>query len=289
MEEVELIGSVEEIAELSREEHAEVIALVYSATPLRLATLLDCGDLDTVHGFKLWAVQLATQAYSRGLNKAVVVEAQEIARRSERALAMAVFAAQKSGLVMSVRGSAGRSPRDFFASVRENIDAYEMAGVDDELFEEIIKLHRIDGKITRGGVASDCKERSGRKVTSLTPRVEIPTDPDDLIRELAAEGATSAQISDRLNVPTAMVRKRAKAAGIDMPADRLMANTHKINPERIVRETVNMLSGIEYGLNVLTLADYGAMSPELSEEWVHALEGPMRAMRKLVKELKNNV
>lgn len=275
-DDVELIGTIEEIESQSLEIQVEIISYAYAAAQARLQALLDREDLESLKGFKDWATELAILAARVGLDTNVVLDAQEVARRAERATAIAIQ-------TMRVSPNAG------FTVMRQRIEAYEMVRLEDSEFEQVLKELRLTDGLKRGTVARACKERSGREVIHLGPRIQLPVSPIDRLKEMAADGATSEQIASEIGSTPTLIRKLARNNGITIHADKLTKGTSRVDPERIITETVSALMGIEFSIGLLSVDDYSTFDAEQIKEWVDSLEGPLRVLAKLKKELRKNV
>lgn len=106
-----------------------------------------------------------------------------------------------------------------------------------------------------------------------------------LIGELAGRGWSSQQIGQHINILDQTVRKAAREAGIAIPADEALgAGTRKkIDSNRIVRETVAMLEGLDMGLQ---LVNYDDLDPAEINEWATSLSESIRVLNRLNKRLK---
>ena len=106
----------------------------------------------------------------------------------------------------------------------------------------------------------------------------------NLIRQMAGQGHSSEQIGARLGILDGTVRRIARADGISIPADEALgARTRKkIDSNRIVRETVAMLEGLDMGLQ---LVNYDDLDPAEIESWVTSLGDSIRVLTGMKKQL----
>ncbi len=102
---------------------------------------------------------------------------------------------------------------------------------------------------------------------------------------LAGTGHSSKQIAAKLKVGEQVVRRTLKAAGVDVPADRAVHNTHRHNATRIVE---SMLADAENLTADVGLIDFAALDHARLTEWIHRFIGAKRALdlfiRRLTKE-----
>lgn len=106
----------------------------------------------------------------------------------------------------------------------------------------------------------------------------------EIIRACAVRGMSSEQIGHHLDLSPATVRKTARMQDIDIPADKVMARVKKkIDSNRIVRETLQTLEGLEMGLN---LVDFDELDPAEIGDWTVSLGESIRRLNRLNKRLK---
>lgn len=110
----------------------------------------------------------------------------------------------------------------------------------------------------------------------------------DLIRRLAGKGWSSQQIGQHLDILDLTVRRIARNEGIAIPADDAMGRgTRKsIDSNRIVRETVSMLEGLDMGLDLIRFED---LDPGEIENWTASLSKSIGVLTRLNKRLKGMV
>lgn len=109
----------------------------------------------------------------------------------------------------------------------------------------------------------------------------------ELIREWSAKGWTSHQIGDRLGITPITVRRNAREQGISIAADELFGRSRQgIDSNRIVRETVNQLDGMEMALDLI---HYDEIDRSEIENWTTSLTKSIRVLSRLNKKLKEMV
>jgi ParB-like chromosome segregation protein Spo0J len=107
----------------------------------------------------------------------------------------------------------------------------------------------------------------------------------DLIREMADEGLSSHQISDRIGILAESVRRIARADGIRLPADEAMGRgtRKRIDSNRIVRETVAQFAGLEMSLRLINFDD---LDQSEIKDWTVSLTDSIRLLNRLNRRLK---
>lgn len=109
----------------------------------------------------------------------------------------------------------------------------------------------------------------------------------NLIRQMAGQGHSSEQIGARLGILDVTVRRIARAEGITIRADEALGGRQrKIDSNRIVRETVAMLEGLDMGLQLVNYAD---LDPAEIESWVTSLGDSIRVLTGMKKQLTNRM
>lgn len=109
----------------------------------------------------------------------------------------------------------------------------------------------------------------------------------DWIRALAAKGASSAQIAERLNISTNGLRKIVNDVGITVPADVVLSRTQRkaADPNRAVRVAVSDLDALVWSLDRI---DTAALDPIEASVWATQLKEYARSIervsRKIAKE-----
>lgn len=294
----------DDIAALPLAQRGEVITRALEESKSWLAVATKGTDPTPIAEFKAWAATVAEMTRQKGLAEDIQLDAVEMVRRAERGIGVAIRNGQAAGQLnvhgqhtyagnQHTTGHLGES-QDSSAPLRSSVttvtgmrydqlsqDVYPVTdGVTDDDFEEALSEARAEKNLARANVVRKVRGRAGR-LTRMQKAAEI--------REMAVAGYSSRQMSEPLDTGDTTIRKIARDHGIDIPADRVTTRTKHIDPERVVRETVNTLQGIEYGLGLLSQADYDAFTPEQVRAWLGALRTPARAIRVLLRELNERV
>lgn len=290
---VELVPIVDaqEIAQLPIEARGQLItqALVESKSWLAVAT--KGTDPTPIAEFKAWAATVAEMTKQKGLAEDIQLDALEMVRRAERGIGVAIRNGQEAGTFRTqtdnLRKDSAFSPRekacpsDFFPGGGTQAETYAMTdGVSDSQFEEALDAAREEKNLGRRNVV-----RKIRSILPLTQRL-------DEIAELAKNGASSRQIAKQLGGTErtgTRIRRLAKDNGIDIPADRVVGKTARIDPERVIRETLWTLEGVRQGLDLIRPEDFDGFSSEQVGEWLSSLKESLRCLRRFEKELNQHV
>lgn len=257
------------------------------------------GDALAVAEFKVRATELAERARREGLNTEHQLDALETVRRAERGLGLAIRRGQELGVIAKTGDIGGYmgTGRDRTPRGGDLLRPAEIAGVaspsglsamyaaaddvtDDE-YEAALAKARAEGEMTRVNVR--------RKLVENGSLTLSPSEKVDLIRELASIGHSSRQIGPRIGWSEEHIRRQARKFAIDIPADRITRGAHRVDPERVVRETVHALEGLAQGLGLLSPEDYDDLDSALMSEWRGSLNQSLRSVRNLVKELSKRV
>ncbi len=243
--------------------------------------------------------QLATAAEATkqlNLSKDIQLDAQEMVRRAEYALGKAIRRGQEEG-TMAVRGSfgAGRSaseadlkrPTDFASDAElhgnptknaPGILALVDAAPEPADFDAALSQAKAEGNLSRANVAR--KSRGGAPLPTSHISRESKADQ---IAQLAAQGYSSRQMPSRVGIAEDTIRNIAREYDIDIPADRSIARTRRINSTDVVVNTATALEGLVSGVE---LVEYGDVDPAVASQWVDSLSESMRALNRFVRQIK---
>lgn len=246
--------------------------------------------------FRTWALAVAKR-FRRG--HPAWLDAQEMLRRAERAVGQSIRAGQAAG-VIAIRGQhpfMGNQhtskrpsnlnltspqqwvPKGTLAGDTRDPGIYRLAdGVTDEQFDGALAAARRDGNLSRNHVV---RKLDGSEVEWMTPTQRV-----ERIRQLADQGNSSPQIAALIGASPGRVRELGRLHDITIPADLAVKRRSRIDPERILRESINTLQGVVDSLNMLHPNDFEQFTSEQLADWLGALAEPHRALRDLTKEMK---
>jgi len=244
--------------------------------------------------FKAFIASAADAARRVKVSKEIQLDADEMVRRSERALGQAIREGQTAGEIRTIADGAGVrehlvhhvnkvSPKDFLSSGKETVDVYDLTDdVSDEQFEAAIDEAKGEQNLSRANVVRKVKNK--KIAASPTGRSsETRVERGRLIRDLAERGYRSRQIADQVGVTEETVRQIARDFGIEIPADRVTSGARRIDSSRVARQTVTTLEGAATGLDLI---NYDDLDPAELADWATSLTESMRALNRFVKQIK---
>ena len=222
-------------------------------------------------------------------------------RRSERALGQSIRGGQERGEItkrgeggvqgdyvrggLPVRGAKGLgktfcSPSDFASPaelVGNQAGIYDLTDdVTDDDFETAIEGAKDEGNVSRANVVRKIKAPSESTYS------EQHAAKWDRIAVLAASGSASSQIARDVGMSEAGVKSGAKDRGIDIRADRVLGRVHRLDSNRIIRESVSALENIISGLALINPDD---IDPEEAKKWTDSLTASRNALSKAIRQI----
>lgn len=295
-----------DIAELPPKQRGELITKALEEAKAWLAVATKGTDPTPIEKFRQWAATVAEMTRQQKLAKEIQLDAAEMERRAERAIGITVRRGQTVGVIATneeLAQYAGRlgavargvgkipvakverkpSPGDFLG--RRSLSAAGIAqvtdGLGDEEFEEAIALARAEENMSRRNLVRRAQGLAGH----LPKKQRIQK-----IEQMAAQGFTSEQIADALGATLSRapeyVREQAFRHNIEIPADALRHGKHKVDVDRVVRETVHGIAGFATGVSKIN--DLSAINPDDARIWALSLAQSLRVLQGLQKELKQN-
>ena len=278
-----------------------------------LREALEHGEIEQIAEIKSQAEAVRVYTAQKQLGKDAQLAAAEIVRRAERGIGLAIRRGQQNGQIArrGDRGSRGApgvhggnpgdrrgdhlgSPGSFFRHGDERADTYAMTdGVTVSDFEEALGEAKAEGNLARANVVRKIRQRRGNQPA---PGGQAPDSADrspeaaarrrELIGELAASGMSSRQIGGRLGIGDDRVRQVAREHDIDIRADAVLGRARRLDPNRIVRETVHALEGLAMGID---LADPAGLDPAKAAEWAASMTRSIRVLTKFVRQMKETI
>jgi len=298
------------------ERSADPAAFVVQACQRAKAWLreaLEHGGIEQIAEIKSQAEAVRVYSAQKQLGKDAQLAAAEIVRRAERGIGLAIRHGQRNGQIArrgdrGSRGAAGvhggnpgdrrgdhlGSPGLFFRHGDERADTYAMTdGVTAADFEEALGEAKAEGNLARANVVRKIRQRRGNQPA---PGGQAPDSADrspeaaarrrELIGEFAASGMSSRQIGERLGINDDRVRQVAREHDIDIRADAVLGRARRLDPNRIVRETVHALEGLAMGID---LADPAGLDPAEAAEWAASMTRSIRMLSKFVRQMKETI
>lgn len=170
------------------------------------------------------------------------------------------------------------TPDAYLPGGQERHEIYAMTdGVADEHFEAALTDARAEGNLSRANVVRKVKGHSSPQTRDARA---------GLIADLAAKGHAAAQMVKHVGVSEETVREIARDYGIDMPGERAVARTRRIDSLKVARETVYSLEGIVSTLALINPESLRELDPSEATQWVASLDSSLRALNRFNKALK---
>lgn len=264
----------------------------------RLSLALEATGPHAVASLRAEIATAAEATKQLGLSKEIQLDAQEMVRRAEYALGKAIRKGQAEDTVRS-RGDRGshfdrwsgelREPQNSKASPYDYADHSTLYGdgksggngilamadnATEEQFEEALSEAKAEQNVSRANVVRKIKAEPSKR--SATQQL-------DEIADLADHGHTSDQIARKLGVGEDWVRRVAKQAGIEIPADKVMRGTRRLDHTKFVNETVMALEALASGMDVL---DLSKVDESQIHDWSTSLTDSLRVLNRLARQIK---
>ncbi len=223
-----------------------------------LLLALDGDDIEQIAEVKSQAEALRVYAIQKQFGKDAELSAQELVRRAERGIGVAIRLGQERG---DIRGNGAHeyqgnqhgsgalpdkkstcvphSPADYFSGGSETYDTYAVTDdVTAEQFDEAIDEAKDEGNLSRANVVRKVKAKK-----------EHMAKPDRLtqIREMADKGSTSRQIAKEIGLGPRgceRVRDLARENNIAIPADTVTKKSRQVDSNRVVAQIVLELDSL---------------------------------------------
>lgn len=253
--------------------------------------------IETIVETKAQAAALAAFAIQKQLGHDAELAALEVQRRAERGIGLAIRRGQETGEIARRGQGGGQPPR----SQRDRIDKAislptefashaELSGngagiydltddVAEDEFDAAIEKAKSEGNLSRANVVRKVK---GEKNVSLTTAQKVTR-----IRELAAQGYASAQIARELGYDSArsaeVIRRLARDNTIEIPADKVIGRTRRIDSNKVVNEIVTSLAELALPMRLVDFTDLDAAQ---ATDWANSLTESIRALNRFAKQIK---
>lgn len=246
-------------------------------------------------------VSAATYAKELQLSKEIQADGTEMVRRAEYALGRAIRKGQAEGTVATRGGNGSNahqskttptdillpSPLDFAnrgelygggpGGPREGaLGIYAMAdNVTPEQFEEAIEAAKDEGNLSRANVV-----RKVRDIKDGGP--ETRDQRARKITELAQQGYSTRQIAPLVGITEESVTNIIRDYGIDVPADRVVKKTRRINPAEVIENVIGTIDAATFSL--------GHIAPgAVQGEQIDSLIQSINALRKAANKIKESL
>jgi hypothetical protein len=233
-----------------------------------LAEALAHGDLDALVNVKGYAETLRVATMQKQLGQDAVLSATELVRRAERCIGLGIRAGQEAGRI-AVRG--------------DNTHTMTAAS-DDPLAPRIIK-QPVGDFATDSELHGNNRDSAG--IYDITDGVS-----NEAFEAALAEGKSEGNLSrfhlaDKVKPDRAPKVRKVKPDRAPKPSSRSQwqRGTPRINPERVIEQTVIALEGLALGLALLTPDDYSSLDADKRPQWIERLTEPLAAITRMKKGL----
>lgn len=281
------VATADEIATLPPADRAVMVTHALHESKQWLAVATKGTDPTPIVEFKAWAATVAEMTKQKRLASDIQADALEMLRRAERGIGQAVRNGQEAGEIPNRGGwSSDGRPREtsitadsFLPHGQERSEVYAMTDdVSDEQFEDALAEARDEGNLSRKNVVRKVKNETGKRTRDQLA---------DEIAKHALSGMASAQIAKKVGVTEEWVRQTARDYDIDIPADRSLNRTRRVDSIRVARETVMALDALASSVGLIT--DLSELDPREAEQWTASLDQSIRALNRLKKKIKETV
>ena len=282
---------VQQVKNLPQAQQEMAVSMYLEQARDRLADALERTGPEAVASIKAEVATAAEATKQLGLSKEIRDDATEMVRRAEYALGKAIRKGQAEGTVKT-RADGGwpshagvlatdqtkYSPSDLTGGGQVQHEIYAMAdGASDEEFEEALTEAREEGNLSRANVKRKVEGQRGGE--SRQQRA-------DLIQTLAREGYSSRQMPAKVGVGEQAIKQIARDFDIDIPADRVIGKSHRVNSNRVLSGVTESLSAAAYSLQQIDPLD---LDQEQAQEWVDSLTESLSAIRKALNPIKESL
>lgn len=262
-----------------------------------LTEALEHRDIEKIVEVKTQAEALRMYTAQKQIGKDAELAATEIVRRAERGIGLSIRKGQESGTILKSgqhignQHSNGRTSNKASSTLPPSpaqfVDAHELSsngggiyamtdGVTENQFEAALQKAKEEKNLSRANVVRKVR---GIESASLTKAQRI-----ERIREMANQAYRASQIAPEINISEEHVRLLARQAGIKLPDD-IIGGTKKINPNRIVRETVAGAQNLVAGLELLN-GNIAKLDQAELPEWISSLSDSLQQLNSLLRKLK---
>lgn len=238
--------------------------------------------------FRQFIATAAETARRLKVSKDIRQDAEVMVRRSERALGQAIRHGQEAGSLatprtarkLSISGAEIDSTASFFGGGAEQSSVYAMTdGVTDEEFNIAIELAQEEQNVSRANVVRKVREVAGSGTNPLRERWER-------IAALAADGFSSRQIAEMVDITREGLTRGAAQRGITFPADAVVGKTRRLDSNRILSGVTDSIAAAAFSLQQVNPLD---LDRDEALEQVDSLTESITALRKAVRTIKESL
>ena len=287
---------VQQVKNLPQAQQEMAVSMYLEQARDRLADALERTGPEAVANIKAEVATAAEATKQLGLSKEIRDDATEMVRRAEYALGKAIRKGQEEGTV-ATRATATRELRarergditsqvpratdiepDFYSNSRKGSAISQLSeGATEEEFEEALGDARGEGNLSRANII--------RKIKGVQSG-ETRQQRADLIQKLAREGYSSRQMPSKVGITEQAIKDICRDFEIDVPADRVIGKSRRVNSNRVLSGVTESLSAAAYSLQQIEPLD---LDQEQAQEWVDSLTESLSAIRKALNPIKESL
>lgn len=256
-----------------------------------LAHAMEASEPASIATFKAQMATVAEATKQLGLSKEIQLDAQEMVRRAERGVGVAIRKGQAEGTVRRQSDNQYTDRNSQTDSIKVNptdlVKSHELAGVHgnggiyamtddvtDEQFNDAVAEAKSEANLSRANVVRKINGDSN----GMTRKQRA-----DVISDLAARGYSSRQMPARVGVSEETVRVIARDFNIDIPADKMTLHTRRLDHTHMVESTVTALDNLVSALNLIEFAE---VDPAQAAEWATSLTQSIAALKRFHNQIK---
>lgn len=279
-------ANVNDLDRLDPQSREVAVTSMLSEARQWLAHAVEATEPKRISEFKAFMATVAETTKQLNLSKDIQLDALEMVRRAERGVGKAIRSGQAEGTV-ATRGSKLQSavkPTDLLTNAEMFGDqrggggngVYAITdGVSDDEFDTALEAAKEEKNMSRANVVRKLRSKSAD-----------PGDRWDEVRDLAQQGWTSEQLAKKYGYSRTGLLKAAASRDIDFPADQSVGRSRRIDPNRVMRETVDAIAS---HVGNFDLVNYDDLNPEEAQEWVDSLTQSIKALSKARNQIKESL
>lgn len=290
-------ANVNDLDRLDPQSREVAVTSMLSEARQWLAHAVEATEPKRISEFKAFMATVAETTKQLNLSKDIQLDALEMVRRAERGVGKAIRDGQEKGAIAKpgdIGGGGGggnraaesrRRSTQHLGSALEYATRDELSGngsgiyamtddVSDEQFDEALDAAKEERNMSRANVVR--KLRNGA----------VKDETWEEVRDLAEQGWTSEQLSKKYGYGRTGFLRAAARHGIEFPADKSVGKSRRIDPNRVMRETVNTIASY---VGNFDLVNYDDLDPEDTQEWVDSLTQSIKALSKARNQIKESL
>lgn len=270
---------------------AREVAVTQMLTEARawLAHAVESTGPQTIANFKAQMATVAEATKQLNLSKEIQLDAQEMVRRAERGVGLAIRKGQAEGTINRIgqHAYAGNQHEAVLPdSKKSSVTDYLVNGSDvnatyavtddvtDEQFDAAIDAAKGEGNMSRANVVRKVRDIKDGTVETRDQRAKK-------IAELAASGHSTRQIAPLVGIGESAVSNIVRDYGIHVPADALVKGTRRIRTPEVIENVIGTLDAATFSLGLINPS-------EVQGEQIDSLIQSISALRRAINKIKES-